>query len=399
MQQSSSDSINISGDAWIVVGDSAEGNNNSGNDTIIVEETGWVDDFLGGDSDEGNNNSGDDTIINNGFTDGISGDSYYGDNNSGDDTITNNGFTYYIMGDSSEGNGNSGDDTIVNNGEADYIYGDSDFHRNDSGNNTITNNEGGLVNEDIEGGGGNDDITNLGIVGDDIQGNDGDDTIINSGTVDDDIEGNDGDDTIINSGTVGEDIQGGKGDDTIEHSGVVEGDIEAGEGDDTVRLTGTQVDGIIDGGTDTDTLDFSMKTKDKKAYHAAKAAIAAGGDGNFNWENGRIAWQNFEILLDNISLLIGHSLKHLDAYLKVIEDENGKLYFYGFKDSANVYLGMLGYDIWSTASAGQTLLNVRNTDISTELIVTGLGNGQIQVQYYSLTDGTLLSATVSTSQF
>jgi len=411
--------------------DSGDGNGNNaldangvaalqGNDTIIVENGATVGNNInsGPDNDEITNNGtvngnilavgGDDIVDNNGDVNGNIRTANGQDDVDNSGTVTGNivtGFAGDTINNSGRVNGTidgeSGRDEINNSGTVDgFLWGG--LH-NDEINNS------GTVNQEITGWFGDDTITNSGTVAGDINGNDGDDTITNNGTVqldldggdgadtitnnglvEDEIEGEEGNDTITNNGTVRDDIDGDQGDDTIVNSGIVHGDIEAGTGNDRVSLTGTQVDGIIDGGPGTDTLDFSMETKNKSQYKAARAAIATGGDGSFAWINGHITWQNFEILIDNLTLLPGHSLKYLDKILKIIADGNGKLYFYGLNEDSDVYLAMLGYEIWSQATAGQVLLDVSNAKIDVRLIVTALDNGQLKIEYFSTIDGSAL---------
>lgn len=392
------DSINIDGFTTNVVGDSFEGDNNSGNDNITVGETGDVVTFIGGDSIDGDNNSGADTIINNGSANEISGDSDVGDNNSGDDTIINNDRVFTIFGDSHDGDGNSGDDIIINNDEVDNIFSDSEHFKNDSGNNTVTNNIGGTIYQDIVGGGGNDIITNNGAVNGDIQGKAGNDTIVNSGTVDNDIEGNDGNDSIDVSGMVG-------------------GDVNAGDGDDIVNMTGTQIDGIIDGGeggeTVGDTLNFGMSTESEEQFKNAKASIAdANPDGGtLAWGNSTYNWKNFEILVDNLVFTgvrtaddtggddtggPATSTIFSDSNMIVNQNrDNGAIYFFGVNGSSNHLIASLSEGDYSGATAGQVLITAANDGLGV-LYISSLGNGQLAVQYYSSADGSLLSSAIIT---
>ena len=72
------------------------------NDTIIVEDSGCGCgvDFISGDSGDGDNNSGNDTITvqEGGYVDTIVGDSAIGDTNSGEDTITIHGDADIVVG-------------------------------------------------------------------------------------------------------------------------------------------------------------------------------------------------------------------------------------------------------------------------------------------------------------
>ncbi|MBE0690399.1 MAG: calcium-binding protein, partial [Anaerolineae bacterium] len=119
----------------------------------------------------------------------------------------------------------------------------------------------------IDGGAGNDTITNNGSVATNIDGGDGNDTMTNNGSVTSvvnswdsgttttpgSMDGGAGDDTITNSatGTVGE-ILGGADNDTITNDGSAE-NIDAGDGADHVTNTGV-VRGIIITGDGVDSL-------------------------------------------------------------------------------------------------------------------------------------------------
>lgn len=425
-----SDNITVESGAttFEVIGDKYS-TGGTADDTITVEAGGVVIGEISGDSSSGDNNSGNDSINNAGTVHTIVGDSVNGDNNSGDDIITNSGTVDTIIGDSQSGNNNSGNDTITNSGTVEYIYGDSECGCGTSGEDTITNS--GTVNEDVSGNGGNDKITNTqtGLIKDSIDGRDGDDTIENHGTVNDDIEGdadNDtitntgtvgddvagdaGNDKITNSGTIGDDLEGNEGDDTIENSGTVHGDILAGDGDDLVMLTGTQVDGIIDGGPDTDTLDFSMRTTNEAQYNAARAQIAVSGDGSFSWGSGTIRWQNFETLLDNLVLIFMDTFSNptndvscqaitntlfADVNMKVGQNSECKtLYFFGANGSTDHLITTLDESQFNSASANQVVVTIVDDVLGALLYVEALGNGQFSVQYYSTADGSLLSNTV-----
>src|SRR5690349_8687124 len=94
-----------------------------------------------------------------------------------------------------EVNGGDGDDTITNDGT---ITGSVD---GGAGNDSLTNTSSGEINGDFEGGSGNDEITNAGTVNGDVNGGDGTfDFITNTGIVNGDVNGNNGRDEIDNVG-------------------------------------------------------------------------------------------------------------------------------------------------------------------------------------------------------
>ena len=129
--------------------------------------------------------------------------------------------------------GNNGKDKIENNGTVLTIDGGED-------NDNITNSTNGTINNNIDGGTGNDTITNNGTVLGDILGNEGDDVIENNGTIST-IYGGADNDNIINStnGTINNNIDGETGNDTITNNGTVLGDILGNEGDDVIENNGT----------------------------------------------------------------------------------------------------------------------------------------------------------------
>lgn len=370
-----------------------------GRDTIV--NNGTVDQaVLGGMHDDQITNNGtagslhgqngDDVVVNNATVEGQVG------GGPGDDQITNNNTVGAWIA------GGPGDDQITNNGTADSIHASS-------GNDVIVNN-GDLVGDGRRGWGPGD-----------LAAGSGNDRITNNGTADE-IRGADGDDTIINTGTAGE-IQGGSdnwgadndnGSDNVTNSGTVERDISTGPGDDTVTLsTGTQVGGVIDGGDDTDTINFNMATYSSLelnlALDAIAAAIAGGGDGQFNWDGGTIQWQNFEILVENLILLF------LEAGPRDIADEILGFDIVGTRIISVVRVGDGSIKItlsqasgasaaspqvsisqidWANASTGDVLVSVEVNGVL--VYVVALGNGQFAFQFYSTVDGSLISNMIIT---
>lgn len=157
----------------------------------------------------------------------------------GDDTIT-------CEGGSTSVDGGDGDDTITNNGTTSGEINGGD------GDDTITNNTNGSAGS-IEGGDGNDTITNYNSSGD-ISGGEDDDIITSNGGAGD-LNGDGGEDQIINNGQAGA-LNGGTEDDGIYNGGQAES-IDGGEGDDIFIMTpGSFVEETIEGGDGNDDLNI-----------------------------------------------------------------------------------------------------------------------------------------------
>jgi Ca2+-binding RTX toxin-like protein len=100
-------------------------------------------------------------------------------------------------------------------------------------------------------------ITNTGTAGN-INGGDGDDIITNSGTVTDMLLGGAGNDTITNTGAINGLLNAGAGNDTIDTSGPT-GHLLGDDGDDTFTLRdGATVAGVLIGGNGYDILRFAF---------------------------------------------------------------------------------------------------------------------------------------------
>ena len=189
---------------------------------------------------------GDDSIRNSGSNVTIDG-------GADDDTVSNSGSNALI----SVG---GGDDYIWNNGDSVKIYGDE-------GNDTVYNGYYGGSNVTIDGGSGNDSISNYnGYVT--INGGDGEDTIDNWGGgsslfggagsdqiqnygASSTIDGGAGNDNISNNGS-NVSIDAGAGDDSISNDGGNEVTLNAGDGNDLITSSGNE--NSIDGGADDDTI-------------------------------------------------------------------------------------------------------------------------------------------------
>ncbi len=213
-------------------------NAGDGQDTIINSGKGYVENEINGGDDK-------DKIINKdkGDVGALLG-------GKGKDTIINQAYVFDII-DGGAGNdiitnnglawyieGGKGDDNIVNKGKVFEICGGED-------NDIITNkNKVGFIN----GWTGDDIITNTaaGKVLTNIIGGTGKDSITNAGTVGNNIMGNKGSDTITNTGNglVKNDILGGGGNDTILNKGIVKDDIEGNNGNDTILNKGVVKDDI-----------------------------------------------------------------------------------------------------------------------------------------------------------
>ncbi|MBT3322550.1 MAG: hypothetical protein HN392_09740 [Anaerolineae bacterium] len=233
----------------------------------------------------------------------------------------------------------------------------------------------------------------------------------NTDTVEGNIQTGPGNDTIDNSGTVG-DIKAGNDDDTITHSGTADL-ISGGYGDDIVTLEGDETLVVTDevcGGEGTDTLDFRMSTYNAAEYDAAKTVIAAGSDGEFTWGEVLLKWSGFESLFDHLSFLgtrvseskpepapVTASLIAVEeALLKVYQnDDSNTLRFYGLSGN-QVFIAELSPSIWQNAAEGDILLDVENITLGTQLVVTMMANGQLQIEYFDLDDGSILYSKVIT---
>jgi hypothetical protein len=229
----------------------------AGDDTIVC--TGTSGNVNGGDgSDSITNNgvmgnmrggSGNDSLVN---SDGATADNLYG--NAGNDNILNSGT---VTGGIEGGNGNDtitnngiamvldggdGDDTITNNGTAGCIYGGD-------GDDIITNN--GTVSCVVEGDDGDDIITNNGQVADHVLGGGDNDTMTNglTGVIEGSFRGNGGDDTLVNYGTVKRNMNGNNGNDVVINYGIVERNLRGGDGSDVIQqMLGSVVLENIEGG-------------------------------------------------------------------------------------------------------------------------------------------------------
>jgi hypothetical protein len=80
-----------------------------------------------------------------------------------------------------------------------------------------------------------------------------------------------------------------------------------------------------------------------------------------------------------------------DAHIAYLQLWDGTLHFYA---PNGTLLATLKESYWSGASAGIVLVNTRNSNLQLVLLVTALGNQQLQVQLYASTDGSLLSDAV-----
>jgi hypothetical protein len=232
-------------------------------------------------------NGGSDIITNNGVV--IGDNNIVGDyvtvligngGNGGSDTIINNGPAYNLIGDFATGNG--GDDTITNNSSVYTIIGDGLADDGSGGDDDIVNSEGAVAYYIAGDGKLNDEDNN---------GNGGEDTITNDGTVLVDIFG----DAIVEENAT---FPSGRGaSDEIRNAGRVGGVIYAEGGDDFVRLWDGSNGGTdnllpIDGGTGNDRLAFELDYTTINQLYGTPAAGIATLDGQ------SFQWVNFEQILD-----------------------------------------------------------------------------------------------------
>ena len=145
-------------------------------------------------------------------------------------------------------------------------------------------------------------------------------------------------------------------------------------------------------------------------YDAAKTVIAAGSDGEFTWGEVLLKWSGFESLFDHLSFLgtrvseskpepapVTASLIAVEeALLKVYQnDDSNTLRFYGLSGN-QVFIAELSPSIWQNAAEGDILLDVENITLGTQLVVTMMANGQLQIEYFDLDDGSILYSKVIT---
>lgn len=159
-------------------------------------------------------------------------------------------------------------DTITNQGT---ITGGVDLG---DGDNTFTNMAGGTITDGVVAGTGNDQLTNQGLIEGDVylDGNPG--TVAPQAfalmaapaAVGPATEGND---SFVNEDRITGSVFMGGGDDRLVHSGTIEGAVDMGDGNDTLELKGAwAIGGTADGGTGTDTLNFTFAPASSEAAPA-----------------------------------------------------------------------------------------------------------------------------------
>ncbi len=144
-----------------------------------------------------------------------------------------------------------------------------------------------------------------------------------------------------------------------------------------------------------------MSTYNEEQYNMAKAIIANGGDGEFAWGVNTLKWSDFENLFDNLKLLFRESkpvtasvVAVEEAVLKIYQnDDSGTLRFYGLA-GRQVFIAELSLSAWQNAAEGDVLLDVENVMLGTRLVVTMMSNGQLQIEYFDLSDGSILFSKV-----
>ncbi len=234
----------------------------------------------------------------------------------GSDVITTGDGNDYINAKSGDDivNSGAGNDTIYGGGGHDIIdagEGDDTVYGG-SGRDTITGGDGDdYINaggsHDIVNGGDGDDTIYGGSGRDTISGGDGDD-YINAGNSDDIVNGGAGNDTIIGGG--GKDtLDGGEGTDTL--YGGNSNDILIGSGDDklygdagsdeiryTVDLT-SEGTGVIDGGSNTDTLKLYLSSDQLSGDDVLDALIDL-QDHIASGEGGSLSLEALGVEIDNV---------------------------------------------------------------------------------------------------
>jgi hypothetical protein len=279
----------------------------------------------------------------------------------GGDTITNNG-TIAVALDNGLGVWAVGDgSTVTNNGaittsgtdaEGIYVQGSSTVVNNG----TITT-AGASDSEGVAAYDGNNTVVNTGT----ITTTDPDATGIDTGGGPGSAASFSGDDTVINSG------------DILTNGGAV--GIATGEGNDTVVIQGGTITGLIDGGADTDALQFDV-TVGAEFYEAVAAQIAAANPtGGSLLINGQTyTWANFEEL---VSLL----------QMAMIAD--GRLNAFDFAATAIVFCEAGGVHVYT--AGGEFAFRVDGAALA------GVGSGAVLgdalgVRLTLQADGSLLAA-------
>ena len=254
-------------------------------------------------------------------------------------------------------NGLGGDDTLLGQGGKDTINGGD-------GNDTL---EGGAGDDTINGGDGNDELSGDAGV-DTLMGNEGNDTLY-GGDGGDTLDGNEGDDQVY----------GDAGNDTL-----VDDDLAA-------KNSATDVTGIdvLDGGDDTDTVDFSGITDAKLMTYNDST-------------NSTTAYLHIS-LMEELSEIrqSGKKLGEIgDVILDVISNvENVK----GSGDGPNQIIGDNGNNVLTGGSAGDVIKGMGGDDTidgmggdSGEILDGGAGNDTLIVRDdYDLNDQRTLTAETS----
>jgi hypothetical protein len=321
----------------------------------------------------------------------------------GGDTITNDG-TVAINGALSAGIGANGDgNTITNNGTL-SAAGNTTFGAVVNGDgNDVTNN--GSVDVSSANGvglwviGDGNTVTNNGAVatsGSDAEGiyTQGSNTVVNNGTIatsgpadSEGIAAYDGDNTVINNGTItttdpaaaGIDTSVNSGNDTVINRGDITtggaAAIQTGAGNDSVTIAGGNVSGLIDGGADTDSLNFDLELgADGFEAVAAQLAAANPNGGSLTIGGATYTWTNFEELLN---------------LLRLASIGDGRLNGLDFAATAVVYCAPGGgLDVYAvTAGGGEMAFHV---DPATA--VSGVLGDALGVSLTAQGDGSLLLA-------
>jgi hypothetical protein len=247
----------------------------------------------------------------------------------GGDTLTNTGILTSM-------DGGTGHDTVTNAGQ--MLGGMT----GDAGDDNLTNTSTGTIYYDMVGGTGNDTQSNAGTVERHMDGGDDDDSLSNTGSVWQDMHGGNGSDILTNEGQVGGSIYGAADNDTLINTGLVTGYMTGDDGDDTVVLQdGAVVGGIIDGGPDTDSLQFDFNVGPDLDRLSALIMAANPAGGSITINGNTYTWINFEQL---VNLLHGDPAV-AEAIIAMFGD--GRLNPYDIAATAIVYCEAEGIHVYT----------------------------------------------------
>lgn len=148
-----------------------------------------------------------------------------------------------------------------------------------------------------------------------VTGTDDDDTIIveDDGEIEGDGDGivaGDGNDIIINNGEIDVDgtaIDAGDGDDRIIIDGDTRSDdgvaVDAGDGDDRITVESGDVDGVIDGGSGSDTLNFELEVEEEDYREVLTQIYEAGRSDTIDVDGDTYTFRSIEELNQALTII------------------------------------------------------------------------------------------------